>query len=169
MDTIVTLEEYYNVFVKYGTLFRIGEDFDMFDWKSAVAQVVKKTNQWHFRFAVTKRFVVKRATTPTAKVVVQGETGYNFEAGTAKKNSLCYSQKDAEDIMPSKLRIGVPIKLTKKNDVERLLCLHFGESWQNLPQLEFYKDLYSHEVQDGENQSEDENEGGPMEELENSI
>lgn len=100
--------------------------------------------------------------------MVQREPGYTFEAGTAKKG--CRSSKDAGDIIPSELKIGVPIRLAKKNDVRRLLCLHFGESWRNLPQLEFSKGLiYAHEIQDGKNQSEDENDGGPMEELEGSV
>lgn len=42
MDTIVTLEMHYNVFLKYGTVFKISEDFDVYDWKSAMEQVVKK-------------------------------------------------------------------------------------------------------------------------------
>lgn len=82
MDTIVTIGKYYADFVKYVTVFKIVEDIDMFDW--AVAQVVRKYNQWHLRFSMTKRFLVKCGTATTAKIVVQGETGYNFSRNSRK-------------------------------------------------------------------------------------
>lgn len=36
---------------------------------------------------------------------------------------------------------GIPIKTAKLNDVRNLLKKHFGNEWQNIPELEFFKNL----------------------------
>ncbi|KAJ8886984.1 hypothetical protein PR048_013198 [Dryococelus australis] len=51
MDTIVETEKYYQVFRNDGTVLKVGEDFEMYNWKVAAVGIVKKPNQRLFRFS----------------------------------------------------------------------------------------------------------------------
>lgn len=92
-----------------------------------------------FTVTVTKRFIWKSRKAPSSKVLITEETLNNIQLGAARK--VCQVKKDVSHIVPSKLNIGVPIKEPKKNDLQLLLRLHFGEASQELPQLEFYKNI----------------------------
>nr|CAD7423075.1 unnamed protein product [Timema monikensis] len=59
--------------------------------------------------------------------------------------SLEPPEKTAE-IDPQLVKIGVPVKQIKKDDVKRLLQLHYCEDWENLPDLHFYRDIISSEL-----------------------
>lgn len=49
---------YVKVFTEYGTV--IPMTGLVHDWKSATAQVVKTTGQWHFQFNPSKRFFIAK-------------------------------------------------------------------------------------------------------------
>lgn len=119
IDTIITVQQYYDVLQKLGTLLKIGNNFEFFDQKTTVSQVMKKPNQWRFQFTVTKRFIFKHGTSPSIRVLVQGESHYNLQLGTA--TTVCCTNI--------------------KKCVQRLLRLHFGEAWDTLPQLKWLTQL----------------------------
>nr|CAD7443316.1 unnamed protein product [Timema bartmani] len=60
---------------------------------------------------------------------------------------------------------GVPIKPQKIADVKKLLTLHFGEEWEMMADLKFYREIIQRR-ETTEDQSEDELEGGIMEDIE---
>lgn len=167
MNTIITPEDYYAVFLKHGKTMKIGEDFQVFDWKTATGDVLMKPAQWHFKFAISKRFIITRGKVPSAPVLVRGESAYNLDTGMAKK--VCKRNKTVRDIIPSMIRRGIAVKQTKINDVKKLLQLHFGEGWEDIPYLKFYKDIIYCGTFREEEDSDDENAGGPMEDLGDTV
>lgn len=104
--------------------------------------------------------------TPKAQVLVRGETAYNIDLGVSKK--VCRPNKVASDVNPEPHSLGVPIKPAKKNDVKRLLNLHFGEEWETILYLRFYTNLINEENAI-DIVSEDENDGGLMEDIDDII
>ncbi|KAJ8868156.1 hypothetical protein PR048_031965 [Dryococelus australis] len=129
MPTTTKPEEYYNTdYEKHGQIHKIGINFNVHNWKEATGEILKKTNQWDFRFAVCKR--------------------------------------NAGEINPTP---PVPVKEAKIKDVKKLLLLHYGEGWKNLPDLQFYIDIIASNCESENNISEDENEGGPVEDVEDFV
>lgn len=58
------------------------------------------------------------------------------------------------------------MKTAKVNDVKKLLALHFGNRWTENEELLFYKNvIFGNAVEDNV-ESEDENEGGLMDDAE---
>lgn len=45
IDTIITVQEYYNVLQNHGPLLKIGNNFEFVNWKTADTQVVNKPKQ----------------------------------------------------------------------------------------------------------------------------
>ena len=85
----------------------------------------------------------------------------------AKK--VCKRNKTVRDIIPSMIRRSIAVKQTKINDVKKLLQLHFGEGWEDIPYLKFYKDIIYCGTFREEEDSDDENAGGPMEDLGDTV
>nr|CAD7603241.1 unnamed protein product [Timema genevievae] len=149
-----------------GTVLKIGRDFNVFNWKAATGNILKKSNHWHFRFAVCKRFIITQGSTPKSDTLVRGEVSYNTDVGMSRK-ALRPNRKTAK-IDPQLVKIGVPVKQIKKDDVKRLLQLNYGEDRENLPDLQFYRDIiFSEMVRETGDLSEDGNEGRLMHDLDN--
>lgn len=166
IETIIQPKEYYNVFQKHGTVLKIDTDFHVFDWKTPSQTVMKLPANWHFRFAPSKRFMITRGQTPTASVLVQGEAAYMFDTGTAKK--VFKPTMDVNSAPVDKVIVGIPVNPAKKKDVRHLLQLHFGDRWEEKPELGFYKRIVNDE-QVPEEESENEEDGGHMEEIDNIV
>lgn len=56
-EVIVQPKEYHDIFSNYGTVVKMEMDYD---WKGALHDIVKPPGQWHFQFAQSKRFFIKR-------------------------------------------------------------------------------------------------------------
>lgn len=167
IETITKPETYVDVFKKHGTVFKLGSDCTIFDWKKVAHETLKKPGAWHFQFASSKRFILTHGKTPTSSILVRGEISYTHDTGMARK--VCKPNVDIGSEIPLS-RLGNKIKETKIKDVKKLLNLHFGNEWDNKPQLEFYKQVINFQHQQGEeHQSEDEQEGGIMDDLENIV
>nr|CAD7460410.1 unnamed protein product [Timema tahoe] len=123
-------------------------------------QTMKKPGQWHFKFASSKRFIITRGSTPTAPILIKGEPWYNIDIGMSRK--VFKPKVDVSQLTLPLIPIGVPVKRQKIVDVKRLLDLHFGEGWEENPNLHFYQDIIFHRETTDE-ASEDELEGGMME------
>ncbi|KAJ8887479.1 hypothetical protein PR048_013694 [Dryococelus australis] len=61
MDTIIEPGTYWEIFCNHGTVFKIGDDWTVYDWKLVSQQSLKKSGQWHFKFATAKRFIISQS------------------------------------------------------------------------------------------------------------
>lgn len=43
------------------------------------ADVLLKLTQWHFRFAITKMFIITRGKLPIVPVLIMGDSAYNLD------------------------------------------------------------------------------------------
>lgn len=68
---------YVRVFERLGTTLPLSAKVK--DWKSAVQQVVKTTQQWHFKFNSAKRFLLTKST--KEGILVRGEMNYYNNVG----------------------------------------------------------------------------------------
>lgn len=162
IETIIQPEEYYNVLEKHGTVLKISTDFEVFDWKTPAQTVMKPPGNWHFRFAPSKRFIITRSNIPTASALIRGEATYMVDTGTAKK--VFRPTMDVNSVPIEKVKVGIPVNPAKKLDVKSLLRLHFGNDWEEKPELCFYKKILNDDQIMPED-SENEEEGGHMEEI----
>lgn len=136
-DTIISPEEYLEVYSTVGTVLKVGTDFTVKDWKAATTAILKPTSKWHFRFQESKRFIIKRSRKGDA--LIQGEPNYRVETGVLK--SVSRTKVTAQNITPEDLPLGVEVKPAKLRDVNSLLKKHFGEQWMERPDLQWYKDV----------------------------
>lgn len=131
-EVIVDPDEYIGIFENYGTVVR---PQGFFDWKKSVCEVLKPPANWHFKFAPTKRFILHKNKT----VSIQGETTYITDIGASK--SVCRKGKNISQMVPAPITLGVTPKPAKVTDVMNLIGKHYGDGWQTIPSLMFYKRL----------------------------
>ncbi|VVC98021.1 unnamed protein product [Leptidea sinapis] len=108
----------------------------VYDWKTSYQNIIKLTTSWHFAFMKYKRIFITR--TKTENVLVQGEVNYRAENNTKmtitkKGKKITMIQPDI--IQPNKI---IP-NAAKLHDVLKLLKTHFGDNWETLETLTFYK------------------------------
>ncbi|CAF4757720.1 unnamed protein product [Pieris macdunnoughi] len=108
----------------------------VYDWKTSYQNIIKPTTSWHFAFMKCKRIFITR--TKTENVLVQGEVNYRAENNTKmtitkKGKKITMIQPDI--IQPNKI---IP-NAAKLHDVLKLLKTHFGDNWETLETLTFYK------------------------------
>lgn len=137
LEVIVEPEDYFDIFKKYGTVLRLGSDFQFYDWKTSVTNVIKLPGGWHFKFNASKRFFLRKD--KNNKIAIKGETNYNSEV--VNYGNVCKRGKSYKNIEPTLMNIGVPVKEAKLNDVRNLLLKHFGEDWTTNESLKYYKFL----------------------------
>lgn len=70
-------------------------------------------------------------------MLVNGEICYHPDISTFKK-VLKPSIKVREFELPFLLP-GIPLNISKINDMKKVLYLQFGENWENNPELRFYQ------------------------------
>ncbi|KAJ8868931.1 hypothetical protein PR048_030472 [Dryococelus australis] len=87
-----------------GVPLNIGRDFNACNKKAATGVILKKLKQWNFRFAVCKRFIITRGSTPTADIFVQGERECRY--GNQKKD-LSVRYRNAGVINTPLVKIGI--------------------------------------------------------------
>lgn len=61
------------------------------------------------------------------------------DTGTAKK--VFRPTMDVNSVPIEKVKVGIPVNPAKKLDVKSLLRLHFGNDWEEKPELCFYKQI----------------------------
>lgn len=109
-------QEYENIIKKYSKIMQLGEDWRIFDWKSACNEVVKKPGQLHFQFNLSKRFIFERDS--NHKVVVRGETFYISDLGVGK--TITNKGKNLFFLKPKVIEIRNSLK-GDKSTINRLL------------------------------------------------
>ncbi|CAH1997175.1 unnamed protein product [Acanthoscelides obtectus] len=60
MPVIVEISDYDDLIRKHSTIWKIGIDWDVFDWRTQAKQVIKLPSSWHFEFNKAKRFIFYR-------------------------------------------------------------------------------------------------------------
>lgn len=135
---IVQPEEYIDIFKSVATTFNLGSDCPVYDWKATTKKAIKLPGAWHFAFQKSKRIVITRSNKGTP--LIRGEPNYNFDVGEPKsilKKNGTYTQ-----FKPVLIPVGSnKLKEAKLQDIQNLLKKHFGEEWEELEKLQFYRSL----------------------------
>ncbi|CAH2003047.1 unnamed protein product, partial [Acanthoscelides obtectus] len=137
-DQIIEPKEYFNIFEEHGCVVELGKDVAVFDWKSATREVLKPPAQWHIKFNMVKRFLLKKGRNNT--VTVRGEQSYRSDLGVYK--TVCKPKKNLESLNPLPIGSGIPPKQAKLQDVAKLLTKHYGTAWKGLTCLRYYKNVF---------------------------
>lgn len=137
-ETIIKPEEYLNIFSQYGTVLNLStENCPVYDWKAATESSILKPGRWHFRFLPSKRFIVKKNKNHSIKV--RGETAYRSDLCCFR--SIFKKEHSQHTMEPEIIPPGKLIKPAKLKDVKSLLGKHFGNEWESIEELEFYRNL----------------------------
>lgn len=125
---------------------------------SLTYKVFKPINKWHFKFALTKKFFIKRSQKNKNQVVLKGEHFYYHEVCTYR--FLTKSNATIADMTPQLITPGLPglVKRVKILDVQRLLEIHYGPNWVENTSLGYYKILFEKCDQLKNNEPQDDNE-----------
>lgn len=134
MEVITSPEDYINVLKQHGTVWKLGTDVAVSDWRGATQDVLKPPGQWHFKFNPSKRFILKK--TLKHNVTIRGEEAYRCDLGSDKL--VTKRGKIINNLVPAPLAIGMAPNVLKLADVSALLKAHFGENWRSLQNLKFY-------------------------------
>ncbi|KAJ8897962.1 hypothetical protein PR048_003320 [Dryococelus australis] len=135
MPEIVDPIEYESVISKFGSVIHLGDDCSVYNWKSAADDVLKPPTSWHFQFQKSKRIILTCFN--DGNVVVQGEPNFMIEVGQLK--SIVRKGKCLISLKPTNIAKGIQIGGSKLEDVCRLLTTHFGDQWESVERLRYYK------------------------------
>lgn len=150
MEEIIDPETYIQILKKYGSVIRL--DNNVMDWKSALNDVIRPPASWHFQFAQTKRFYLKRSRN---NILVRGEMHYGTEMVNYK--SILKKKKAFSDIKPRPIEKNtVVVKQAKLNDVDNLLQKHFGPEWKSRNDLNYYTETLRRAETQEQNDNEEE-------------
>lgn len=69
-ETILQPEEYINIISERATVFQLGTDVPILDWKRVCKDVLKNTQSFHFLIKQCKRVIITRL---NGRVLVRGE------------------------------------------------------------------------------------------------
>ncbi len=138
IPVIADPQVYIDVFSQHGSVVKLGSDCPVKNWKVAAGEFMKPPGCWHFKFSLSKRFVIQRSRSGN-NALVRGEMNYMSDFGSAR--SVSKKGKDVNMMSPTTVTSGIAVKAKKLNDVKKLLEKHFGMEWQTRSELEFYKEL----------------------------
>ncbi|KAJ8892496.1 hypothetical protein PR048_005076 [Dryococelus australis] len=127
--------EYTSVISKFGSVIHLGDDCSVYDWKSAVDDVLNPQTSWHFQFQKSKRIILTCSN--DGSVVVQGEPNFMIEVGQRK--SIVKRGKRLTRLKLTNIAKGIQLGGPKLVDVCRLLTTHFGDQWESVERLRYYK------------------------------
>lgn len=141
-NTLVTPDEYYEIFGMFESVSNTSSpNFPVFDWRKSAGEFPKKPGNWHFGFNSSKRFILTREAISN-KVSLRGEQHYRSDVGVDK--STLKQGKKLVIMNSTVIPAGnvARVKKEKLNDVRQLLETHFGNTWNDVPELRFYKDIF---------------------------
>lgn len=139
-DVIPNPKSYIEFFKQRGTVLNLGTEIEVLDWKTASNEVLKSTSGMHFSIKESKRFIIKR-NKQKSNVLVRAESSYRNTLGTSK--NICKRNKKASQINPCTVPMNIAIKKEKMEDVKKLLIAHYGEDWEDIPELDYFKYVFS--------------------------
>lgn len=139
-EVMTSPDDYYEIFTCHGTVYYLGIDIKVYDWKRSASEVLKTTTNMHFSIKKSKRFFLKR-TRDKQNVYIRAEESYKNSLN--KYQNICKGKKKVSAINPDVIKLYVDIKQEKLNDVKKLLITHFGEKWDEILDLYYYKQVLS--------------------------
>lgn len=141
MQQIENPQQYVDIISRFATVVNVGSECEVFDWRNEAYKVFKKTNEWHFKFAPTKKFCLKRSKNKN-QILIKGEHFYYHEVNQYK--FVTKPKSTIADIKPSLIQTGLAglVKKQKIADVKRLLEIHYGPTWKKNTVLDYYKNLF---------------------------
>ena len=159
MDTIISPNQYIDIISEGATLLKFGDDFPVYDFKSAAETIIKAPGQWKAYFSQCKRFFIKHSKR-VGNVLVNGELFYKTKTGSFE--NICKKNKNISILAIDKhiLQKGVPVKKMKLRDVDSLLKSHFGDDWRNREgiDLTFYSQILDSQADENIQRNEPEEE-----------
>ncbi|CAB3232297.1 unnamed protein product [Arctia plantaginis] len=144
-EVITNPQDYYKIFNEHGTVLKLGSEIIVQDWKEASTEILKGTNAMHFSIKQCKRFFIKR-NKQKLNVLVRAEESYHNALGTYK--NICKKNKTVSLINPKNKHMNVAVKKEKRYDVIKFLKAHYGDQWELLPDLEYYKNVIQRSISD---------------------
>lgn len=136
IETLTDPMDYINIFQRFGTVIELGSDeCPVKDWKAEAINILKPPGTWHFKFKEARRFIISKSGTRK----VRGEVAYTSDCGNAA--SVIKRGKSIRQFNPEPLNAGTRVSEAKLNDVQNLLTIHFGDGWEDLPDLKYYIDV----------------------------
>ena len=167
-EIILQPETYNEILSDHGTVFQLGVDVPVLDWKAATRDTLKAVGSWHFQFSSAKRMFLFRR---NGNIMIQGEVSYKFNVGVPK--SVLKRMKNLSIMRPQQIERGqVSIKPEKIRDVCKLLEKHYGADWRQLQSLQFFvriEDQLRENVKNVEEDEEIEQFCEPREEIDFSV
>nr|CAH7738328.1 unnamed protein product [Callosobruchus chinensis] len=138
-EVITNPEEYVKIIEQNAKVLKLTKDWDAFDWKTAVSQVLKPPGACHFQFQQCKRFIIlKRNGTIEVQAILV------FPRASVKK------EKKIHMINPDLIEPGRISDKKKAHSVSKLLQEHYGPDWQTKSDLKFYKDAINFSLHNDE-------------------
>lgn len=119
-DTIISPQEYREIYSNHATVLELGSDCPVYNWKESVSEVLKPPNKWHFKFNASKRFFVSRNKSKT-NAMVRGEPFYRSDVNSPR--SVTQMNKVVSDINLIPIHQQNKVKPAKLKDIESLLLL----------------------------------------------
>lgn len=135
---VINPNEYIAMVKKFATVYRVGFEVPVNDWRSETQKVFKQPGYWHFKFQPSKRIIIIKGN--GGSPLVRGEAFYRNNLCIPK--SLCKRGKHVTQIELRPLVAGVPINNDKKRSIEKLLEKHYGENWEQNDSLDYFKDIF---------------------------
>ncbi|XP_049872067.1 uncharacterized protein LOC126381200 [Pectinophora gossypiella] len=139
-ENIIQPQEYMDLIANHATIHKVKIDVPILDWKTERQNNLKST--FHFQVSKCKRIIITR--TSRDKIEVTGEISYRNNLGGSA--SLLKRGKRMYDIDPSILESAPSVNPDKLVDVEKLLQKHFGPQWDQISELQFYKNILQSNV-----------------------
>ncbi|KAG8287332.1 hypothetical protein J6590_041576 [Homalodisca vitripennis] len=122
----------------HGTVKKLGEHWENFDWKTQIKEYIKDTKDLHFKISRIRRLVLTKHRKPKC-IKVQGEMTYLHDTAQALKVNK--PGKNLSTINPVQFKIGVKVQSAKLKDVQKLLQNQYGNQWHEIGSLQWYKDI----------------------------
>ncbi|KAH9643720.1 hypothetical protein HF086_001830 [Spodoptera exigua] len=83
-EIIINPSEYIEIYNRYGTVHKMGEDCAVKYWKAYASETLKPAGNYHFQFAACKRYYVTRVKNKPDRFLLRGEIHYKNDTGLAK-------------------------------------------------------------------------------------
>ncbi|RVE40743.1 hypothetical protein evm_014607 [Chilo suppressalis] len=139
-EQVILPREYISIYENYGQITKLGVECEVKNWKEYCSNIMKPTNQYHFKFAECKRFYITRVKNREGRFLLRGEVNYKTDLGVAKsvmKRNTTTSSVGVRVVEP----FNVSVSKLKLDDVDSLLVKHYGCHWKTefASELSFYK------------------------------
>lgn len=136
-------EEYHKYYRKVGRVRKVGKDWQLYDIKNLSTTYNKITGIKDFKKICLKKIVNKEG---QSTVQYKGSAFFNFDE-MKPYGSLIKRGRSEANCNLNLLPLGNAISEEKKNNVKSLLEKQFNNEnvqWQEMPELNFYKKILSH-------------------------